>query len=107
MKIAVIITSNEFEKSWNALRYMNTALNMGHDVTGFLMNGGVEVEFMDHETFNIQEQLNKFIDEGGKLLSCGTCLQFRKIHDKVKKSEVANLMDCVKLTEDSDKVLTF
>ena len=107
MKIGVIITTSEFEKSWNAFRYMNAALGMGHEVTAFLMNDGVECEFIDHEFFNIQEQINLFIANNGQLFSCGTCLQFRKLHDQVKKSEITTMIKAVSMTEENDKILTF
>lgn len=107
MKIGVIITTNEIEKSWNALRYMNAALEMGHQVTAFLMNGAVECEFMDHEFFNVSEQIDKFVNNGGKLYICGTCLQFRKLHDKVKRAEISTMLKAVQMTEENDKVLTF
>lgn len=107
MKIGVIITTNDIEKSWNAFRYMNAALEMGHDVTAFLMNGGVECEFMDHEFFNISDQIDKFTASNGKLYTCGTCLQFRKLHDKSKRAEISTMLKAVKMTEENDKVLTF
>lgn len=107
MKIGVIITSNDIEKSWNAFRYMNVALEMGHDVTAFLMNSGVECAFIDHEFFNIAEQLNLFIQNNGKLFSCGTCLQFRKLHEKPQKAEITTMIKAVKMTEENDKILTF
>ncbi|MBS7817830.1 hypothetical protein B9T11_00695 [Wohlfahrtiimonas chitiniclastica] len=107
MKIGVFITSNDTEKAWNAIRYMNVALEMGHSVTAFLMNSGVEVEFMDHELFDIQAQWQKYAELGGKLYSCGTCLQFRKRRDDAQLSTVTTMIEAVKITEESDKVLTF
>lgn len=107
MKIGVIISTNEVEKAWNAFRYMNSALEMGHEVTAFLMNEGVECEFMDHEFFNISDQIDRFIEHKGKLFSCGTCLQFRKLHEKVKRTEITTMLKAVKMTEENDQVLTF
>lgn len=107
MKIGVIITSNEIEKSWNAFRYMNAALEMGHTVTVFLMNSGVECEFMDHEFFNISEQIDRFIENSGKMYSCGTCLQFRKLHERSQRAEIVTMLKAVKMTEENDQLLTF
>lgn len=107
MKIGVIITTNDMEKAWNTFRYMNAALGMGHEVTAFLMNSGVECEFMDHEFFNLSDQVDQFIAHNGKLYSCGTCLQFRKLHDRVQRSEITTMLTAVKMTEDNDQVLTF
>lgn len=107
MKIGVVITSNDVEKSWNALRFMNVALESGHEVSAFLMNGGVECEFMDHELFNIAHHLNIYLEKGGKLFSCGTCLQFRKLNEKPLKSEMVTMIKLLEITEESDKLLTF
>lgn len=107
MKIGVIITTNEIEKSWNAVRYMNTALESGHEVTAFLMNAGVECEFMDHEFFNLSHQLDVFLEKGGKLYSCGTCLQFRKLMERSTRSEITTMITPVQMTVENDRILTF
>lgn len=107
MKVTVIITSNDIEKIWNAIRLMNTFLAQDHQVNAFLMNAGVEAEFIDHQLFDIQKNWQLFFERGGKLTSCGTCLDFRNLTDKVKKSTIGNLLDCVNLVESADKVLTF
>lgn len=107
MKIGVIITTNEVEKAWNAFRYMNTALEMDHEVTTFLMSAGVECEFMDHEFFNVSDQIDRFIENKGKIFSCSTCLQFRKLHDRAQRTEITTMLKAVKMTEENDQVLTF
>lgn len=107
MKIGVLITTNDIEKSWNAFRYMNAALEMGHEVTALLMNSGVECEFIEHEFFNISEQMHNFVQNKGQLFSCGTCLQFRKLRDKVRLSEITTIIKAVKMTEENDKMITF
>ncbi len=107
MKIGVLITTNDIEKSWNAFRYMNVALEMGHEVTALMMDAGVECEFMEHEFFNISEQIKNFVQNNGQLFSCGTCLQFRKLREKVHISEVTTMIKAVKMTEENDKMITF
>ncbi|WP_392561037.1 DsrE family protein [Orbus sturtevantii] len=107
MKITVLITSNNIEKAWNALRLMNTFLAMEHQVSAFLINGGVETEFIDHQLFDIQKNWQLFFERGGIATSCGTCLDFRKLTDRVQKNTIGNLIDCANLVENADKVLTF
>lgn len=107
MKVAAIISTNETEKVWNALRLLNTFLGTGHEASIFLMNSGVEAEFIDHEVFEIKKNWQLFLERGGKLTSCGTCLQFRKLTEKVTISQIGNLMDCATIIENADKVLNF
>lgn len=107
MKVAVILSTNETEKVWNTLRLSNTFLCEGHEVSIFLMNSGVEAEFINHELFDIQNNWQLFLKQGGNVISCGTCLQFRTLTDKVSISKVGNLLDCATLIETADKVLNF
>lgn len=107
MKVTVIISTNETEKVWNALRLTNAFLGTGHEVSIFLMNSGVEAEFIDHELFDIQKNWQVFLERGGNIVSCGTCLQFRKLTDKVSISKIGNLLDCATMVETADKVLNF
>lgn len=44
MKIGIIIETNEPETAWNAVRFDNAALNIGHQVKIFLISAGVEIE---------------------------------------------------------------
>jgi len=107
MKITVLITSNDPEKAWNALRLMNTFLAMEHHVSAFLINGGVETKFINHQLFDIQKNWQLFFERGGKSTSCGTCLDFRHLTASEEKDAIGNLIDCANLVENADKVLTF
>jgi hypothetical protein len=42
MRIGVVISSNDAETSWNALRYANFCLNQKDNVKIFFMGKGVE-----------------------------------------------------------------
>ena len=46
MKIGVIISSNDAETCWNALRYANFALGQKDEVKVFLTGKGVEYQKM-------------------------------------------------------------
>lgn len=107
MNVTVIISTNETEKVWNALRLTNTFLGAGHKVSIFLMSSGVEAEFLDHGHFAIQDNWKLLLERGGNVVSCGTCLQFRKLTGKIKFSQIGNLLDCATLVETADKVLNF
>jgi uncharacterized protein involved in oxidation of intracellular sulfur len=75
MKIGINLETKEYEKAWNALRLAVTFKKLGHEVKVFLMGEAVECEGMTHEKFNVDEQLKTFVEVGGELPACGTCLK--------------------------------
>jgi sulfur relay (sulfurtransferase) complex TusBCD TusD component (DsrE family) len=106
MKIGIIIETKEFEKAWNAFRFGVTAVKEGHIVKIFLMGEAVECEGLMHEKYNVNEQLNKFVELGGNILACGTCLKSRQ-KAGTEACPLSTMVDCVKMIEWADKTLTF
>ncbi len=106
MKIGIIIYSNDSETVWNAFRFGNFCIAMGDEVTVFLLGKGVEVESVDRDVFNVSEYVQTFINSGGKIFACGTCLE---IHG-LKASEiyqVSTMEDIYRIVKESERVLTF
>ena len=106
MKLGIVIYSNDPETVWNAFRFGNFALSMGNEVKIFLLGKGVEFESLNRDVFQVTEQLQTFINNGGKIFACGTCLE---IHE-LKPSEiytVATLNDLYEIVTESDKIVTF
>jgi uncharacterized protein involved in oxidation of intracellular sulfur len=106
MKLGIIIETKEFEKAWNAFRFAVTAKKKGHEVKVFLMGEAVECEGLSHEKFNVDEQLKKFVEAGGEILACGTCLKSRN-KDGSDSCPISTMLDCVALVEWADKTVTF
>jgi sulfur relay (sulfurtransferase) complex TusBCD TusD component (DsrE family) len=106
MKIGIILETKELEKAWNAFRFATAAIKNKHDVKVFLMGEAVECENLIHEKFNVDEQLNLFIKEGGEILACGTCLKSRNLNG-TDACPLSTMTDCVKMVEWANKVLTF
>lgn len=106
MRIGVILQTKEHEKAWNAFRFAVTAKKQGHEVKLFLMGEAVECEGLTHEKYNVDEQLNAFIDVGGEILACGTCLKSRQL-DGSESCPVSTMIDCVDLVVWADKVVNF
>ena len=52
MKLAVIISSNDSETCWNALRYANYSLGQKDEVKIFLMGKGVEYEKISTDKYD-------------------------------------------------------
>ena len=106
MKIGIILETKEYEKAWNAFRFAVTAKKQGHEVKVFLMGEAVECEGLTHEKYNVDEQLNSFIIEGGELLACGTCLKSRQLDDNTS-CPISTMNDCLNMVLWSDKTVTF
>ena len=56
MKIGIIISTNEPESCWNALRFANFSLNNKDEVNIFLIGKGVEYEQISDEKFRSEER---------------------------------------------------
>lgn len=106
MKIGIIIETNEPEKAWNGVRFANTALGAKHEVKLFLMSAGVELESITDPKFNASEQLYKFIEAGGDVLACGTCIKGRGQAES-EACPLSTMVDCLEMVEWADKVVTF
>ena len=106
MKIGITVYSDDSETVWNALRFANFSLAMGDEVRVFLLGKGVEIESLDRDIFKVTEQLQTFINSGGKVLACGTCLEIHRL-EASKTSTVSTLGDIYQIVKESDRILTF
>lgn len=106
MKIGIILETKELEKAWNAFRFAATAKKQGHEVKVFLMGEAVECEGLTHEKYNVDEQLKAFVNVGGEILACGTCLKSRQLNES-DACPMSTMIDCVNLVVWADKTLTF
>ena len=106
MKIGIILETKEFEKAWNAFRFATTAIKQGNEVKVFLMGEAVECEGLTHEKFNVDEQLKSFVNAGGEILACGTCLKSRKLEGS-DTCPISTMIDCVNMVTWADKTVTF
>lgn len=106
MKIAVILSTKEYEKAWNAFRFANTAKKQGHEVRVFLMGEAVECEGLTHEKYDVAGQLKAFADGGGTILACGTCLKSRHM-DATEACPISTMIDCVETVAWGDRVVNF
>ena len=106
MKFGVILETKEYEKAWNAFRFATTARKNGHEIKVFLMGEAVECESLTHEKYDVAGQLNVFVEAGGAILACGTCLKSRQMNG-TDVCPLSTMADCVKMVEWADKVITF
>ena len=106
MKIGVVISSNDPETCWNALRYSNFCLNQKDEVEIFFMGKGVEYQKVSNEKFNTVEQAEKFIQSGGIIYACGTCIKSRE-QQSSETCPLSTMQDMYNIIKRSDKVVTF
>jgi uncharacterized protein involved in oxidation of intracellular sulfur len=106
MKIGVVIYSEDPETVWNAFRFGNFALKENDEVNVFLLAKGVECESIDTDKFKVTEQIQSFVDTGGRIFACGTCLKIRQMggSEICPLSTMKDLHDIVKASE---KIVTF
>ncbi|MDD5451182.1 MAG: hypothetical protein PHT49_04735 [Desulfovibrionales bacterium] len=60
MKILFIITADDGETIYNAMRLANVGVKKGDDVSVFMLGKGVLFEKSGTEEFNVMEQVNQF-----------------------------------------------
>lgn len=106
MKIAVIISTNDTETSWNAFRFANFCLSKGETVKVFLIGKGVEAEQVSNEKFNITEQMEKFVSSGGNIFACGTCFKIRN-SSGTELCPLSTMNELYEMVKEVDKVVSF
>jgi uncharacterized protein involved in oxidation of intracellular sulfur len=106
MKLAVVITQSNAEQVFTALRFANFSRNLGDDVSVFLTAEGVEAVRLDDPSFDVKGQVANFVQQGGTIMSCGSCMKLRDLggNDVCATSTMQGLYN---LVVESDKVVTF
>ena len=106
MKLGIIIYFNDPETVWNAFRFGNFALKEKDEVKIFLLGKGVECETIDTDKFKVTDQAKFFIETGGHIYACGTCLKIRQ-KEGSDICPLSTMKDLYELVKESDKVITF
>jgi uncharacterized protein involved in oxidation of intracellular sulfur len=60
MNVLFIISTDDAETAYNAMRLANVAVKKGDDVSVFMLGKGVLFEKSNNEPFNVMEQVNQF-----------------------------------------------
>ncbi len=106
MKLGLVVYSTDAETLWNGFRLGVFAREAGDEVTAFLMAKGVDAETHDTEPFNVKQMMQSFVDAGGRILACGTCLKLRH-SEGAELCPLSTLKDLHELIRDSDRVVSF
>ena len=105
MKLGIVIYSKDVETVWNDFRLGVFSLKEGDEVKVFLLAKGVECEKLVDDKFNVLEQMQLFVDNGGKILACGTCLKIRNSEGS-ELCPLSTMKDLYEIIRDSDKVVS-
>lgn len=96
MKLGIILNTADPETAWNALRLGAKAIEKGNNASLFLIGSGVEIEGISDGRFDIAGTLKGYLEKGGELLACGTCLKVRQQEGGVcPVSTMAQLVDLI------------
>lgn len=106
MKVGIVISSNDAETCWNALRYGNFAIDQKDGVKVFFMGKGVEYQKISTEKFNTIDQAEKLMQAGGKIYACGSCIKSRE-QEGSDMYPISTMKDMYDIVKESDKVVTF
>lgn len=104
--MGIVIYSNDVETVWNAMRLANHSVSEGDTVQIFLLAKGVEVDKLVNENSDLKEQVDSYLDKGGNIMGCGTCLHSRK-NDEPQVCKFSSMDDLYKLVRQNKIVLTF
>ena len=106
VKLGIVVYSSDAETAWNAFRFANFALNKGDSARVFLLGKGVESESLHSDQFPVRDQMQTFVDAGGTILACGTCLKLRQ-SEGTELCPLSTLQDLYEMVRDCDRVVSF
>ena len=104
-RLGIVLETADPERAWNAFRLGITALDEGHEVSVFLLGEGVEAEDITDDQFDVRDRMEAFVDAGGDLQACGTCLDIRNSEDS-EYCPMSTMADLLEIVTSADRVLT-
>lgn len=107
MHLNLIVNTNEPGEVWNGFRLGNAALEVGHDVTAYLLGNGVEApDAPAGDDVNPHGVMRKFDRDGGELFACHRCLDHRDMAgDELRPP--ADIHALLELVEMADETVSF
>ena len=104
-RLGIVLETADPERAWNAFRLGITALDDGHEVSVFLLGEGVEAEEILDDQFDVRDRMEAFVDAGGELQACGTCLDIRNSEES-EYCPMSTMADLLEIVTSADRVLT-
>ncbi|NOR47557.1 MAG: sulfur reduction protein DsrE [Methanosarcinaceae archaeon] len=104
--MGIVVYLNDSETVWNAFRFANFALKEGDEIKVFLLGKGVECESLDTDKFEVTEQMQTLVDNGGEIFACGSCLKIRQSEGS-EVCPLSTMKDLYEIVKMSDRIVTF
>ncbi|MCK4837502.1 MAG: sulfurtransferase-like selenium metabolism protein YedF [Desulfobulbaceae bacterium] len=83
--------------------YLDTLANFATDISHvILVNSGVKLACKDSASL---EQLENLAGIGIKILSCGTCINYFELKEKLAVGAISNMVEIIETMKGSNKVL--
>lgn len=106
MKLGIVLSTDDPETSFNALRLALFARTKGDDVGVFLIGKGVDFGATQDARFDVTSQARTLLDTGGRILACGTCLKLRNSEGS-EICPISSMHDLYELIDTSDRIVSF
>ncbi|HLA85753.1 MAG TPA: DsrE family protein [Thermoguttaceae bacterium] len=106
MKLGLILSSNDPETVFNAMRLANYSVAQGDTATVFLLGKGVELDQIGTDKFDVRGQAESLLAAGGRIAACGTCLRLRA-KEESEVCPLSTMKDLYELIAKSDRVVSF
>lgn len=106
MKLAMVISRTNPELVFNVFRLANFSRKEGDEVKVFLLAEGVELDGINDPKFDVRGQAESFLQAGGRILGCGTCLKLRNSQGS-ELCPLSTMKDLYTLVREADRVVTF
>jgi uncharacterized protein involved in oxidation of intracellular sulfur len=103
MNVLFIITSDDAETIYNAMRLANVGVEKGDEVSVFMLGKGVMFEKSGNEQFDVMNQMNKF---EGDFYVWGVCMKSHGLEGS-SSCPIGWMDDLYALAMEADKVITF
>ena len=84
----------------------NFAQKEGDRLNVFLLAKSVDCESLDSGKFKVTEQMHSFLESGGEILACGSCLRIRQ-SDGTEMCPLSTMKDLYSIIAKSEKVVSF
>ncbi len=104
--LGIVIATNDVETVWNALRLATYSQGKGDVVVLFLIGKGLDGFETKSETYNTQPLKDKYFDNGGQIIACGTCAKQRET-DEIALCTIASISDLYYIIKKSKKTISF
>jgi len=106
MELAMVISQTNPGLVFNAFRLANFSRKEGDEVKVFLLAEGVELDGINNTKFDVRGQAESFLQAGGQILVCGTCLNLRNSQGS-ELCPLSTMKDLYTLIREVDRVVTF